>query len=290
MRTLLFLAIAISTITCAAQTVRILSVRGDVQVRVNNKDVPAKSGQAIERSTPITLGAGGLLSLISSNGQMAEVSGNAVTTPEKEFAKTESSTSTQRIAKYLWSNFVNKSTVGVEQGTVYRSNTIQVVWPPAMSLDTPTVELRWMPLASMDRKYVLSLHDDADSLLLSQELRDTFLVLNLHTHRSYVADRCVYWSVRHASMPNSASSPRCLQLLSTHERGILDGRIADVVSFASGADRTQSPLVMIMTAAVYEEFGLYDRALDYFMQAYEMTPSEDYLALARACRLRGLGE
>lgn len=290
MRILLFFALTLCSVLCDAQTVRILSVRGDVRIRLDNKDVHAKTGLVISRSTPITLGTDGSISLISSNGEMAELSGHVVTTPAKEFARTVQSTSTQRIAKYLWSNLVNNSATGVEQGTVYRSHEIQVLWPPAMSLDSPLVELRWRPLSSMDRHYVVSLYDDADSLLESNDVRDTFLVLDLNRYRVQLADRCVYWTVQLAGILNSATEPRCLQVLSAREIGALQEKIADAVPFSSAEEGRNSPLVMIVIAAVLEEYGLYDRALDYYSQAYEMAPSEDYHALAQKCRLRGLGD
>lgn len=290
MRILLFFALTLCSVLCDAQTVRILSVRGDVQVRLNSKDVRARTGQLISRSTTIKLGTSGSLSLISSNGEMTELTGQTVTYPAKEFAKTQPSTSTQRIAKYLWSNLINNSTTGVEQGAVYRSNNIQAVWPPAMFLDSPSVELRWRPLSSMDRHYVVSLYDDADSLLESNDVRDTFLVLDLNRYRVQMADHCFYWTVQLAGILNSATEPRCLQVLSAREIGALQDKIADAVPFSSAEEGRNSPLVMIVIAAVLEEYGLYDRALNYYSQAYEMAPSEDYKTLALKCRLRGLGD
>jgi hypothetical protein len=290
MRLAILFAISVCSVFCNAQTVRILCVRGNVQVRLHDKDVQAKTGLTINRSTPIKVHVGGVLSLLSSNGEMAELSGYVTTTPEKEFIKAKQSTATQRIARYLWSNLFNDNTAAVEQGTVYRSNTLQAVWPPSIVLDTPSVKLQWMSNGSMERLYVVSLFDDSDSLLMTQEVRDTFLLIDLNPYWALADERCLYWNVRHLSLPNSACASRCIQSLSLHEGGLLQTRIAEVLDFKSSDDAGESPLSLITSAVVLEEHGLYERALDFYSQAYEMEPSEDYLALAQKCRLRGLGD
>ena len=275
--------------TAGATDAKVLSVRGRVSIHTAYHTVPVNTGESIPSSATIELSKDGYLLIMSGEGSVAELITPGRYSASRVFDNRKTSPTLTRIAKYLISNVVVKNNTSSERGAIYRGTNVRFVWPPSTTIDTAACRVWWKRLPDELMLYTITVYNDKDSVLVTYHVADTVFMLQLSTDMSDLGQTFRCFTIEADSGVSTEVTSRCIRGVTPEQMRELQVDLDQVSSAFPNPNEHLSlnAARAAFTGIVYEEYGLYDRALQMYRKALLVEKTPEYQALYDRCYQRG---
>lgn len=249
----------------ASGDVHVLTAVGTVYLKTSKGTTELKGGDVVPRSSQIIVTTSSNITFITKNGEYAALTRVGTHKLSKVLSNSKRGSTSERIARYLWSALQEDERHTTAGGAVYRAQRIALVWPPNTAVDTHIVALRWYALEGKNLSYRVVLADVSGKRLQDTVVKDTSFICNFGMLASPARGSCIRWNIEVESDPAITSEARCVVWSTDSEIEKMRNNAKKLVQEAM-LNNASPQVIPLLLGGYYEEAGYYDRAIEQYQQ------------------------